>query len=240
MLEVLSLSVAYGGVVALRDVSMRVQAGEIVALIGSNGAGKSSLLKCISGLVRPCSGDIVYLGTPMTPLPAHGRAGAGIAVVPENRRLFGAMSVLDNLLLGSYARARFGRMPDVDADLRQILRLFPRLGERRGQLAQTLSGGEQQMLAIGRALMSRPSLILMDEPSIGLAPLIVRSIFDVIRMLRDEGKTILLVEQNAAASLQVADRAYVLERGQIQLEGPAAELRCMDRVRELYLGGAAA
>lgn len=240
MLEVSSLSVAYGGVSALRDVTLRVDAGEIVALIGSNGAGKSSLLKCISGLVMPRAGAITYLGASLMASPPNARARAGIAVVPENRRLFGPMSVLDNLLMGSYARARLGRMPDVGADLRYVFHLFPRLAERRGQLAQTLSGGEQQMLAIGRALMSRPRLILMDEPSIGLAPLIVKSIFDVIKTLRDGGRTILLVEQNAAISLQIADRAYVLERGQIHLEGNALDLRRMDKVRELYLGGGAA
>jgi len=240
MLEVDQLCVSYGSIAALRGISLHVDAGEIVALIGSNGAGKSTLIKALAGLVPPHSGDIRLLGASLMGRAAHERAHAGIAVVPESRRLFGAMTVLDNLLLGAYARSTFGRAPDTTADLAQVFALFPRLAERQRQLASTMSGGEQQMLAIGRALMSRPKLILMDEPSIGLAPKIARDIFEVIRTLRDQGRTILLVEQNAAASLRIADRAYVLELGRVTIEGQAAEVWNMESVRDLYLGGVAA
>jgi branched-chain amino acid transport system ATP-binding protein len=240
MLEVDDLAVAYGNIAALRGISLKVHAGEIVALIGSNGSGKSTLIKALAGLVKPQQGEIRLLGQSLLGRPAHLRARAGVAVVPENRRLFGAMSVLDNLLLGAYSRSAHGRAPNSATDLSKVFELFPRLAERRRQLANTMSGGEQQMLAIGRALMSRPKLILMDEPSIGLAPLIVRGIFEVIRGLREQGSTILLVEQNAAASLRIADRAYVLELGRVILEGRGSELCAMDSVRNLYLGGVAA
>ncbi len=237
MLEIENLAVSYGGIAALRGMSLRVQAGEIVALIGSNGAGKSTLIKALAGLVAPSAGDMRLLGVSLLGRAAHERARAGIAVVPESRRLFASMTVLDNLLLGTYARSVWGRTPECATDLAQVFGLFPRLGERQNQLARTMSGGEQQMLAIGRALMSRPRVILMDEPSIGLAPKIVRDIFEVIRSLRDQGRTILLVEQNAAASLRIADRAYVLERGRVTIEGKAAEVWNMESVRDLYLGG---
>jgi len=237
MLEVSQLCVSYGSIAALRGISLRVDAGEIVALIGSNGAGKSTLIKALAGLVHPLGGDIRLLGASLLGRAAHERARVGIAVVPESRRLFGAMTVLDNLLLGAYARSVFGRAPDTSADLARVFALFPRLCERQRQLANTMSGGEQQMLAIARALMSRPKLILMDEPSIGLAPKIARDIFEAIRTLRDQGRTILLVEQNAAASLRIADRAYVLELGRVTIEGPALEVWNMESVRDLYLGG---
>lgn len=240
MLEIDSLSLAYGHVVALHEVSLRVEPGEIVALIGSNGAGKSSLLRAISGLVQPSAGSIQYCGSALSKSSAHRRAAAGIAVVPENRRLFGSMSVLDNLLLGAYSRAAFARLSNLKPDLEAVFELFPRLEERQAQQADTLSGGEQQMVAIGRALMSRPKLILLDEPSIGLAPLVVQSIFAVLEVLRAQGRTLLIVEQNAMAALRIADRAYVLDRGRVHLSGPASQLRKMDRIRELYLGGAAA
>lgn len=238
MLEVDNLAVSYGSIAALRGMSLRVNAGQIVALIGSNGAGKSTLIKALAGLVTPREGDIRLLGVSLKGRAAHERARAGIAVVPENRRLFGAMTVMDNLLLGAYPRSVWGRAPDCTIDLAQVFQLFPRLQERQRQLACTMSGGEQQMLAIGRALMSRPQVILMDEPSIGLAPKIARGIFEVIRKLRDQGRTILLVEQNAAASLRIADRAYVLELGRVIIEGQAAEVWNMESVRNLYLGGA--
>lgn len=237
MLEVDNLAVSYGSIAALRGMSLRVDAGEIVALIGSNGAGKSTLIKAIAGLIVPSAGDVRLLGVSLKDRAAHERARSGIAVVPENRRLFGAMTVLDNLLLGAYPRSAWGRAPDSAVDLALVFNLFPRLQERERQLAYTMSGGEQQMLAIGRALMSRPQVILMDEPSIGLAPKIVHDIFEVIRSLRDQGRTILLVEQNAAASLRIADRAYVLELGRVIIEGPALEVWNMESVRNLYLGG---
>lgn len=238
MLEVDGLVVSYGNIAALRGISMRVEQGEIVALIGSNGAGKSTLIKALAGLVAPTQGAMRLNGRSFLGLPAHERARAGIAVVPENRRLFGDMTVVENLMLGSYSRSSWGRAPDVASDLDQVFALFPRLSDRRRQLASTMSGGEQQMLAIGRALMSRPRLVLMDEPSVGLAPLIVRDIFAVIGKLREQGRTILLVEQNAAASLRIADRAYVLELGRVTLEGPGPDLWAMESVRSLYLGGA--
>ncbi|MFT3820732.1 MAG: ABC transporter ATP-binding protein [Rubrivivax sp.] len=236
MLEVSNLSVSYGGIAALREVSLTVPKGDVVALVGSNGAGKSTLIRALAGLVR-ASGSARLRGAPMERLAAHARARLGLAVVPEHRRLFGGLTVRDNLLLGAYTRSRLGRISSVELDLDEIYALFPRLKERQGQLAQTMSGGEQQMLAIGRSLMARPQVILMDEPSIGLAPQIVQEIFRVIARLRDEGRTILLVEQNAAASLRIADYGYVLDRGRITLEGPASELADSDAVRKLYLGG---
>ena len=237
MLEVDHLAVSYGNIPALRGVSLKVNAGEIVVLIGSNGAGKSTLIKALAGLVRPHGGDIRLFGESLAGRAPHLRARTGLSVVPESRRLFGAMTVLDNLLLGAYSRSAWGRAPDTAADLAGVFELFPRLRERQGQLANTMSGGEQQMLAIGRALMSRPKMILMDEPSIGLAPLLVRDIFAVIRTLREQGRTILLVEQNAAASLRIADRAYVLELGRVTMQGKGAELWAMEAVRNRYLGG---
>jgi branched-chain amino acid transport system ATP-binding protein len=236
MLELAGLSVSYGHISALREVFLTVEKGEIVALIGSNGAGKSTLIKTCAGLVHPSAGEIRLRDQQLLRVPSYRRAELGIAVVPENRRLFGDMSVRDNLYLGAYSRSSYGRVPDLAEDIETVFNLFPRLAERQSQRAMTMSGGEQQMLAIGRALMSRPQVILMDEPSIGLAPKIVAQIFEVIQHLREQGATILLAEQNAAASLRIADRAYVLELGRITMQGKARELWEQDRIRKLYLG----
>lgn len=237
MLELNSISVSYRNISALKDVSLKVDAGEIVALIGSNGAGKSTLIKTCAGLVKPTTGNIRLNETELLKQPSQKRASLGIAVVPENRRLFGEMNVRDNLLLGAYSRSGFGRGQEILKEIETVYSLFPRLQERQHQRAMTMSGGEQQMLAIGRALMSRPKLILMDEPSIGLAPKIVAQIFAAILTLRDQGVTILLAEQNAAATLRIADRAYVLELGQVTMCGDAKSLWEQDRIRQLYLGG---
>jgi branched-chain amino acid transport system ATP-binding protein len=232
MLAIAELSLAYGHIAALRGVSLDVRTGEIVALLGANGAGKSSLIKAVAGLAPQARGSVRLEGRELLGTPAATIARCGIAVVPEARRLFGPMTVRENLELGAFVHG--GATP---ADLDAVFGLFPRLAERSGQKAGTLSGGEQQMLAIGRALMARPRLVLMDEPSIGLAPLMVRAIFEAIAKLREQGRTVLLVEQNARQALGLADRAYVLELGRVTLDGPARELRAMDRVRELYLGG---
>lgn len=232
LLEVRDLYLAYGNIQALRGVSLRVGHGEIVALIGANGAGKSSLIKAVAGLAPQARGEIRLRGAKLLGLAPADIARRALVVVPESRRLFGPMTVLENLELGAFMRGGAQR-----GDLDVVLGLFPRLGERLQQKAGTLSGGEQQMLAIGRALMARPQLVLLDEPSIGLAPLLVKAIFEAIGMLRQQGRTVLLVEQNARMALRLADRAYVMELGRVTLEGPAAQLRTQDRVRELYLGG---
>lgn len=238
MLELTNLSVSYGNITALKDVSLTVEPGEIVALIGSNGAGKSTLIKACAGLISPTGGEIHLGGTNLLREVPRKRAMLGMAVVPENRRLFGEMSVRDNLQLGAYSQRRNRRA--IAEDLAEVFKLFPRLEERQSQRAMTMSGGEQQMLAIGRALMSRPKLVLMDEPSIGLAPKIVSLIFGAIQRMREHGITLLLAEQNAAASLKIADRAYVLELGRVTMSGDARELWETDKVRKLYLGGEAA
>lgn len=235
MLELTDLTVSYGNISALRSVSLMVRPGEIVALIGSNGAGKSTLIKTCAGLVKPSAGQIIMADVDLLRTAPQKRAALGMAVVPENRRLFGEMTVRENLQLGGYSR-RFHR-GELAADIAEVFALFPRLQEREDQQAQTMSGGEQQMLAIGRAMMSRPRLVLMDEPSIGLAPKVVSQIFAAIRRMRDRGTTILLAEQNAAASLKIADRAYVLELGRVTMSGDARELWESDKVRQLYLGG---
>lgn len=235
MLELKNLAVSYGNIAALKDVSLSVEPGEIVALIGSNGAGKSTLIKACAGLVKPSAGEIRLGGTNLLREASRKRAVLGMAVVPENRRLFGDMSVRDNLQLGAYTQRRNRRA--VAEVLAEVFDLFPRLKERQDQRATTMSGGEQQMLAVGRALMSRPKLVLMDEPSIGLAPKIVSLIFGAIRRMRENGVTVLLAEQNAAASLKIADRAYVLELGRVTMSGKARELWETDKVRKLYLGG---
>lgn len=237
MLEVRDLHVAYGGVPALKGASVTVREGEIVALLGANGAGKSTLLNAIAGLAPKSAGSVHFGGKDITRIHAADVSRLGLALVPEARRLFGAMTVLENLELGAFSWLGFKGASQMKRDLEDVMSLFPKLAERQGQIAATLSGGEQQMLAIGRALMARPQTILMDEPSIGLAPMIVREIFQVIRRLRDSGRTILLVEQNARMALGVADRAYVLELGAVTLQGPAGELRATERVKELYLGG---
>ena len=234
MLNISNLVVNYGAINALRGVSLEVNAGEVVSIIGGNGAGKSTLMKTISGLEPAASGNIVWNGQDITTLPAHRRVGAGISQSPEGRQVFADQSVEDNLLLGAYLRS--GRDPALARDLDAQYQIFPRLRERRLQLAGTLSGGEQQMLAISRALMSRPRLLLLDEPSLGLAPLIVKEIFEVIKRVRDQGVTILLVEQMANQALKVSDRAYVLKNGLITSAGTAKEILNDPSVREAYLG----
>ena len=238
MLEVRGLSARYGAVAALRDVSLDVRAGELVALIGANGAGKSTLLRTIAGLMTPTAGRVALEGRDVTGQPPEAILRAGIALVPERRRVFADLTVLDNLELGGYALPRgrdFRRRLDAGVD--DAYRLFPVLHRRREQLAGTLSGGEQQMLAIARALMSRPRLLLCDEPSLGLAPLIVQEIMRLLAALREAGTTILLVEQNARMALRAADRAYVLETGSVVLVGSGAELLDNDELKAAYLGG---
>ena len=233
MLEVEGIDVAYGDLSALRGVSLRVAEGEIVALVGSNGAGKSTTLRTISGLIRPRAGTIRFDGTAIDRLPAHEIAKRGIGHVPEGRRLFPMMTVWENLVIGSCtpdAKRRF------DEAIEFIFSLFPRLKDRRGQLAGTLSGGEQQMVAIGRALAMRPRLLMMDEPSLGLAPKLAQEIFDTIRHVNTQGVTALLVEQNVKQALRLAHRAYVLENGELILQGKASDLAGNPHVRKAYLG----
>ena len=233
MLEINNLSVNYGGIQALLDVSLTVNEGEIVTLIGANGAGKTTTLRSISGLVAPRSGQIIYNGKNITSLSPDQIVKVGIAHSPEGRRVLAKQTVLDNLELGAFIRGdRWG----VKADIEKQFQIFPRLGERRDQLAGTLSGGEQQMLAIARAVMSRPKLLLLDEPSLGLAPQIVKEIFKIIDSLNQSGVTILLVEQNATLALQHADRGYVMESGAIAIAGQASDLLVDERVRQAYLG----
>ncbi|MDQ7850135.1 MAG: ABC transporter ATP-binding protein [Armatimonadota bacterium] len=232
LLSVENLEVAYGGIWAVRGVSLHVGDGELVAVLGANGAGKTTLLKAISGVVRPRNGRIIFRGHSLLGLAPHQVTRLGIGHVPEGRQLLPLLSVMDNLRLGAYARRdRFIR-----DDLEQVFAYFPILAERRRQPAGTLSGGEQQMLAIGRALMSRPRLLLLDEPSLGLAPLLVRTIFMVIEQIRAAGRAILLVEQNARMALNIAERAYVMETGRIVLTGTAAELAATPAVAAAYLG----
>lgn len=233
MLEVRDLSVNYGGIQALKNVDLTVNIGEVVTLIGANGAGKSTTLCAISRLVKPRSGQIYYNGRNITRYPAFKVVQFGIAHSPEGRRVLARQTVLDNLELGAYTQSNFA---GVKADIKRQFEIFPRLAERRHQLAGTLSGGEQQMLAIARALMSRPKLLLLDEPSLGLAPAIVREIFSIIQNLRSSGVTILLVEQNANLALQIADRGYVLEAGCITLTGQASHLLSDEQVKKAYLG----
>ncbi|MDQ7800990.1 MAG: ABC transporter ATP-binding protein [Armatimonadota bacterium] len=237
MLELAGVSAGYGRLVALRDVSLEVPAGKVATVIGANGAGKTTLLRVISGLIPPRSGRLRLNGQDITGWPPERVVAAGVAHVPERRQLFGSMRVEDNLLLGAYLRLRRERRPAVEEDLLRVYDLFPRLRERRRQVAATLSGGEQQMLAIGRALMARPQLLLLDEPSLGLAPLLVRELFRVIRRLREGGYTVLLVEQNAHQALRVADVAYVMETGTITLRGSGPELLAKPEVQAAYLGG---
>ena len=236
MLKVDNLRVNYGAIQAVKGISFEVQERELVALIGSNGAGKSTTLKTVSGIVRPSGGTITYQGRDLARMPTHQIVSGGIVQAPEGRQIFGTLTVRENLMLGASGRTDRDAF---DADLQRVFSLFPILGERIGQRAGTLSGGEQQMLAIGRALMGKPKLLLLDEPSLGLAPLIVNQIFDVIRQLKETGVTILLVEQNARKALAVADRAYVLETGLISLSGPAAELARNPAVEQAYLGSGA-
>lgn len=232
MLKVEDIQVYYGAIHAIKGVSFHVNPGEIVALIGANGAGKSTILKTVSGLMHPKSGSITFLDKDITHTDGHKLVRNGLAHVPEGRRIFLEMSVQENLEMGAFTQKK------VDpAELEKVFTLFPRLAERRKQVAGTLSGGEQQMLAMSRALMSKPQLMMLDEPSMGLAPILVDQIFSIIKDLHKAGTTILLVEQNANRALEIADRAYVLETGKITLEGTGAELASSDEVRKAYLGG---
>jgi branched-chain amino acid transport system ATP-binding protein len=234
MLKVDQIDVYYGNIQALKGVSLNVQQGEIVTLIGANGAGKSTLLKTLSGLLKPKQGSIQYLGGSISGKPAQDIVKAGISHVPEGRRVFANMSVLENLELGAFLRKDSNGIRE---DLQKVYELFPRLHERRKQLSGTLSGGEQQMLAMGRALMARPKLLLLDEPSMGLAPLLVKTIFAIIEEIHRNGTTILLVEQNANLALSIANRAYVIETGSVVIAGTAEELYASEQVKMAYLGG---
>ncbi len=236
-LEIEDLHVAYGKVEAVRGVNLALQAGQIVTVIGPNGAGKTTLLAAITGLLR-CRGRMFFDGVDLGRLDVEERVERGFCLVPERRELFGDMPVADNLLLGAYSRRR--HQAQVKEDLQHVYRLFPRLAERRSQKAYTLSGGEQQMLALGRALMARPRLLLLDEPSLGLAPLMVREILAIIASLRDLGVSVLLVEQNARGALETADYGYVLETGELIVEGPADALATDARLTATYLGGSTA
>jgi branched-chain amino acid transport system ATP-binding protein len=233
LLELDDVVTYYGRVEALHGVSLKVDTGEVVALIGSNGAGKTTTLRTISGLIRPARGSITLGAEPITEVSAAGRVRLGICQSPEGRRLFPRMTVLDNLTLGAYTRRDTA---GIQSDLARVYELFPRLQERSRQIAGTLSGGEQQMLAIGRAMMSRPKVLMLDEPSLGLAPILVETIFSVIREINDQGTPILLVEQNAQKALEIADRAYVLETGSIVMQGPGKELLQSEEVTKAYLG----
>lgn len=235
LLRIDDLHVHYGAVQALKGVSLAVHAGEVVTIIGGNGAGKSTLMRCISGLEPAAAGRVLFEGKDIATVPGHQRVALGIAQSPEGRQVFADQSVRDNLILGAYHRR--ASAAEIEADIQTQFERFPRLGERQLQMAGTMSGGEQQMLAIARALMAHPKLLLLDEPSLGLAPLIVKEIFAIIRSLRSQGVTILLVEQMANQALAVADRGYVLETGRITLEGPGRELRRDPKVRAAYLGG---
>ena len=234
MLEVKDLEVYYGAIHAVKGISLRVEGGQIVTLIGSNGAGKSTTLHTISGLIKPRSGNILFDGTDITGTPAHKIVASGLVQVPEGRHVFANMSVMENLDMGAYLRKD---KDGIQKDKKKVFELFPRLFERKNQLSGTLSGGEQQMLAMGRALMERPRVLLLDEPSMGLAPLLVKEIFSIIKTINEEGTTVLLVEQNANMALSIADYAYVLETGRITLSGPAADLSASEAVRKAYLGG---
>jgi branched-chain amino acid transport system ATP-binding protein len=234
MLEVSDLHVYYGEIHALKGISFRVAQGEIVTLLGNNGAGKTTTLRTLSGLLTPRQGDVRFEGTSLLGIPAHDVVLKGITHVPEGRRIFNRLSVVDNLEMGAYTRADSA----VADDMEHVFSIFPRLKERRTQVAGTLSGGEQQMLAIGRALMARPRLLLLDEPSMGLAPVLVEQIFETVLTINRQGVTILLVEQNAAMALSIAERGYVLETGRLPLEGAARELADNPEVRRAYLGEA--
>ena len=233
LLEVRELVVSYGGIQAVKGISLEIAAGELVCLIGANGAGKTTMLRALCGLHRSTSGSIRYDGQDITNLPSYRLVEHGIALVPEGRGIFSRLSVLENLQMGAYARRDKAA---IDEDLNRVLALFPRLAERRTQAAGTLSGGEQQMLAIGRALMSRPKLLLLDEPSMGLAPLLVAKIFATIREISAQGATIFLIEQNAKLALETSDRAYVMESGNIRLSGAATSLLSDPQIRHSYLG----
>jgi len=233
MLKIENLSVSYGGIQALKGISLDVEEGKIVTLVGANGAGKSTMLRSIVGLVKPKSGSITYYGKNLLAEKRHNIVKTGITLVPEGRRVFADMTVLENLMIGAFTRKD---QAGIKKDLKWVFTLFPRLEEREWQLAGTLSGGEQQMLAVGRALMSRPKLLMMDEPSLGLAPLIVRDIFNIVKEIHSQGMTILLIEQNANAALHIADFGYVIETGKIMLKGTGKELLANEDVKKAYLG----
>ena len=233
MLEVKDLEVYYGMIQAIKGVSFHVDQGEVIALIGANGAGKTTILHTVTGLLSPKKGSVVFEGQEVTKIPAHKIVSLGMAHVPEGRRVFAELSVYENLKMGAYNRKD---KSEIEENLQKIYERFPRLKERKNQMAGTLSGGEQQMLAMGRALMSQPKIILMDEPSMGLSPILVNEIFDIIQEVSKSGTTVLLVEQNAKKALSIADRAYVLETGRIALEGRAEDLLRDDSIKKAYLG----
>ncbi|HFI0265544.1 TPA: ABC transporter ATP-binding protein [Streptococcus suis] len=234
MLEVKNLSVNYGVIEAVKDVSFEVNEGEVVTLIGANGAGKTSILRTISGLVRPSAGTISFLGNEIQKVPARKIVADGLSQVPEGRHVFAGLTVMENLEMGAFLR---NNREENQANLKKIFARFPRLEERKNQDAATLSGGEQQMLAMGRALMSQPKLLLLDEPSMGLAPIFIQEIFDIIQDIQKQGTTVLLIEQNANKALAIADRGYVLETGKVVLSGTGKELLASEEVRKAYLGG---
>lgn len=233
MLEIKDLEVYYGMIQAIKGVSFDVNEGEVIALIGANGAGKTTILHTITGLLSPKKGSVVFEGQDITKIPAHKIVSLGMAHVPEGRRVFAQMSVYQNLKMGAYTRSS---KEEIEASLETVYKRFPRLEERKNQIAGTLSGGEQQMLAMGRALMSQPKIILMDEPSMGLSPILVNEIFDIIQSVSASGTTVLLVEQNAKKALSIADRAYVLETGKIVMSGDAKQLMNDDSIKKAYLG----
>ncbi len=233
MLEVKNLQVYYGVIQAIKDVSFTVNEGEVIALIGANGAGKTTILHTITGLIAAKGGEVLYEGVDLQKIPAHKIVGMGIAHVPEGRHVFAQLSVYENLLMGAFTRKN---KAEIEESLESVYKRFPRLKERKNQLAGTLSGGEQQMLAMGRALMSKPKIILMDEPSMGLSPILVGEIFDIIQSISKSGTTVLLVEQNAKKALSIADRAYVLETGKIVLTDDAKKLMDNESVKKAYLG----
>lgn len=234
MLEVKDLEVYYGMIQAIKGVSFEVNEGEVVSLIGANGAGKTTILHTVSGLLAPKKGSVVFEGNDITKVPAHKIVSLGMAHVPEGRRVFAQLSVYQNLKMGAYTRSDKN---EIEETLEKVYKRFPRLEERKNQMAGTLSGGEQQMLAMGRALMSHPRIILMDEPSMGLSPILVNEIFEIIKSVSASGTTVLLVEQNAKKALSIADRAYVLETGKIVMAGDAKELMNDDSIKKAYLGG---
>ena len=233
MLKVENLSIKYGSIEAVKNVSFEVNEGEVVTLIGANGAGKTSILRTISGLIRPTEGTISYLGNEIHKIPARKIVAEGLAQVPEGRHVFAGLTVMENLEMGAFLHTK----EENAALLKKVFQRFPRLEERKNQDAATLSGGEQQMLAMGRALMSRPKLLLLDEPSMGLAPIFIQEIFDIIEDIKAQGTTVLLIEQNANKALSIADRGYVLETGKVVLSGTGKELLASDEVRKAYLGG---
>ncbi|WP_201356498.1 ABC transporter ATP-binding protein [Streptococcus suis] len=234
MLEVKNLSVNYGVIEAVKDVSFEVNEGEVVTLIGANGAGKTSILRTISGLVRPSAGTISFLGNEIQKVPARKIVADGLSQIPEGRHVFAGLTVMENLEMGAFLR---NNREENQANLKKIFARFPRLEERKNQDAATLSGGEQQMLAMGRALMSQPKLLLLDEPSMGLAPIFIQEIFDIIQDIQKQGTTVLLIEQNANKALAIADRGYVLETGKVVLSGTGKELLASEEVKKAYLGG---